>query len=109
MTTRPRRYQVAVRSSIEARLETAPFWVRRAFYELVNELADGPYPSDHPAVSPAKGSGKKHLYVAWSDAMEIIYWVMQDQPLISVVGVHWLDDPGGDDGEPEDWDFWLAA
>lgn len=43
-----------------------------------------------------------------------MYFVMRDQPVISLVGVHWRTDPGGDDGRPEQdpepiWEFGLAA
>ncbi len=40
-----------------------------------------------------------------------MYLVMQDQPVISLIGVHWKRDPNDDGGgEPgPDWSWSLAA
>jgi hypothetical protein len=54
--------------------------------------------------------------VGWKGGVEVMYLVMQDQPVMSLVGAHWRSDPdggddgGGDDREPlEDWTWSLAA
>lgn len=45
--------------------------------------------------------------------MHLLYLVAQDQPLISLIGVHWTTDPDqppsdGDEVPPE-WEWTLAA
>lgn len=92
----------------------APLPVRQALYQLLYELSVGPYPDEHPDASELKGSGLNHHYVAWKNGVNVSYRVMQDQPVISLVGVHWRGPSGdnGDDGdgeEPDEGDFALAA
>ncbi len=111
MTSRPSRFLIVGPKVLE-RMSDAPERIKRSFHELIGELALGPYPDQHPRAAEARGVNRKHLYVAWKDDVELMYLVMQDQPVISLVGVHWRGpDDGGDNGggEPVDWTWTLAA
>jgi hypothetical protein len=117
--TRPQRFLI-VGPKVLRRLVTAPDEVKMTFFQLMQELEVGPYPDQHLNVAEARGTDRNHLYVAWKDRVNVMYFVMQDQPVISLVGVHWRTDPNGGNGErrpdadPEAelepiWTYGLAA
>jgi hypothetical protein len=90
----------------------APAHIQTAIRDLLHELQTDPYPrADRRNVAAMRGVNTRHLYVAWCDEARIAYRVAQDQPVILLVGVHWLTPPDGpDEGEDYDgWDFTLAA
>lgn len=99
---RPSRYLIRGTSVLDQALPW-PDPVRQALFNLLDELSVGPYPDQHPDASPVRGSDLRHHYVAWKGAVNVVYRVMQDQPVIVLVGVHWRG-PGRGPGGGEDGD-----
>lgn len=110
MTARPRKFLIKGPKVFD-QMASAPTRIREIFFQLLSELAVGPYPDQRPDVAAVRGIASNHRYVAWKDGVEVDYLVMQDQPVIALVGVHWKGDPGGgDNGEPgSGWSWSLAA
>lgn len=112
MTSRPSEYWIVGPKVLEQIKEQAPDHVREGLLALLLELRLDPYPGpDRSYVSEMKGTDRKHMYVAWCDDARVWYQVMQDQPVIALIGVHWYTPPSDpDEGEDGDgWDFTLAA
>jgi hypothetical protein len=108
MARAPSRYLIVGQKVLNEVKARAPDDVKRSFAKLLEALEAGPYPGNHMLhATPAKGYSQKHLYVAWYDNVEIMYLVMQDQPVVSLVEVHWdFDNDTGGSGGGVDYEGW---
>lgn len=90
MSRAPSKWKVVGQKVLDEVRDKAPEEVKRAFANIVTQLTAGPYPGvTMPHATPAPGIAQNHLYVAWEGDVEVMYLVMQDQPVVSLVAVHW--------------------
>lgn len=95
MAGQPSKWLIVGQKVLDEVRDKAPPDVKKAFAALVAGLASGPYPGvNMRRAAAAPGLNQNHLYVAWHENVEVMYLVMQDQPVVSLVGVHWHPSPG---------------
>ena len=90
MTSRPTQYFIVGQKVIDEVNEMAPTSVEQTFVDILRALERGPYPGDNMLhCVEARGFSYPNTYITWHDDLLVLYQVMVDQPVISLVGVTW--------------------
>lgn len=93
MARRPSSWLIYGKRVIDEVAAKAPQHVKEQLVGLLEALAHGPYPHDNMLhCVPAKGFGYPNCFIAFTDEVRVMYIVMKDQPVVSLVGVRWGND-----------------
>ena len=93
MTSSPSRWLIVGQKVIDEVAGKAPERVKTCFVEMLRALEGGPYPGNHILhCTEAKGLGYPNAFITWYEDVMILYQVMRDQPVVSLVGVMWTRD-----------------
>ena len=94
-SNQPRHWLVVGDKVLDDVRTKAPPEVQKKFVDLLSALEHGPYPGNNLLhATEAKGFGYPNSFVAWFDDVMILYQVMRDQPVVSLIGVLWAPSPG---------------
>ena len=87
---RPTRWYIVGEKVLSEVRDNAPDDVKEIFANITRSLEQGPYPGNNMLHAvETRGFAYPNSFITWHDDVMVLYQVMRDQPVVSLIGVLW--------------------